>query len=67
MSTWRVLPVLSLTTLALWGQEFRATVKGVVTDPSEAAIPGATVVLRNTATGIERQEAPDQSGHDLFS
>jgi hypothetical protein len=67
MSTWRILSICALTALALPGQEFRATLQGVITDPSEAAIPGATVTLRNTATGIERQESPDQSGHYLFS
>jgi hypothetical protein len=32
-------------------QEFRATVKGQVVDTSQAALPGATVTVRNTETG----------------
>ena len=31
-------------------QEFRATVKGQVTDPSKAAVPGATVTVQNQET-----------------
>ena len=32
-------------------QEFRATVRGQVTDSSQAALPGATVTVRNQETG----------------
>ena len=32
------------------GQEFRATVKGVVVDTSQAALPGATVTVQNQET-----------------
>ena len=32
-------------------QEFRATVKGQVTDQSRAAVPGATVMVQNQDTG----------------
>ena len=39
-----LLPVCAL------GQEFRATVTGRVTDPSKAAVAGATVLVRNLAT-----------------
>jgi hypothetical protein len=35
---------------ALHAQEFRATVKGQVTDTSQAALPGATVTVRNQET-----------------
>ena len=41
--------------LVLWAgsvaaQEFRATIKGQVTDPSHAAVPGATVTVQNQDT-----------------
>jgi hypothetical protein len=36
---------------AVHAQEFRATVKGQVTDSSQAALPGATVTVRNQETG----------------
>ena len=40
-----------------------ATVQGTVLDTQRAAIPGATVVVRNTATGAERTLVSDASGH----
>jgi Carboxypeptidase regulatory-like domain/TonB-dependent Receptor Plug Domain/TonB dependent receptor len=44
--------VLALLTAGVAGaQEFRATIKGQVTDPSKAAIPGATVTALNQETG----------------
>ena len=54
--------LLVLTTAgALSAQEFRATVKGQVTDPSRAAVPGATVTVVNqdtneTATTVSNTE-----------
>jgi hypothetical protein len=36
---------------SLGAQEFRATVKGQVVDSSQAALPGATVTVRNQETG----------------
>ena len=35
---------------AVHAQEFRATVKGQVTDSSKASLPGATVTVRNQET-----------------
>jgi hypothetical protein len=40
----------SLLTVALFGQEFRATITGTVTDSSGAAIPRVQVEARNAAT-----------------
>ena len=39
-----------------------ATVQGTVLDTQNAAVPGATVVVRNTATGVERTVFSDASG-----
>src|SRR5262244_2548792 len=36
----------------LAAQEYRATVVGTVTDPSGAAVPGASVVVTASASGI---------------
>lgn len=36
--------------LTAFGQEFRATINGTVTDPSGAVVPGATIEIRNLAT-----------------
>jgi hypothetical protein len=44
----------------LLAQETRATLTGVVTDPSGAAIPNASLQLLNTKTGI-RQDVKDNS------
>ena len=37
-----------------WGQTFRGTILGTVTDSSGAAVPGATVTINNTDTGLIR-------------
>jgi hypothetical protein len=47
-------------------QEFRATLQGTITDPSQAAIPTASVILKNSDTGIERAVPSDEDGHYLF-
>jgi protocatechuate 3,4-dioxygenase beta subunit len=44
------------------GAQSTATVQGTVLDTQNAAVPGATVVVRNTATGIERTLVTDASG-----
>ncbi len=42
---------------ALYAQGSKATVEGVVTDPSGAVVPGVQIIIRNTATGtIARSE-----------
>jgi hypothetical protein len=47
-------------------QEFRATLQGDISDPTQARVPKATVVLRNADTGIERNGESDAAGHYLF-
>ncbi|MBI3473792.1 MAG: TonB-dependent receptor [Candidatus Solibacter usitatus] len=64
--TTRLPSVLVLACLSLTAQEFRATLQGTVTDPSKAAIVGADVTLRNTATSVERKGLSDNTGHYLF-
>ncbi|MGH9354493.1 MAG: TonB-dependent receptor domain-containing protein [Terriglobia bacterium] len=39
-----------------------ATLTGAVSDPSGAAVPGATLAIKNTATGIVRNATTDSSG-----
>ena len=43
-----------------------ASVTGTITDPSAAAITGAEVILKNTATGIERRVKTNGSGLYTF-
>jgi len=43
-----------------------ATMLGRITDPSGAAVPGATVTLTNTATGVQAVTVSDASGAYQF-
>ena len=47
--------VLFLLAACLCAQDFRATLTGIVTDPSGAAVPGATVKAINVNTKIEKE------------
>jgi hypothetical protein len=49
-----------------FSQEYRGRVQGVVTDPSEAVIVGATVTLLNVSTGVSSVRQTDQTGRYLF-
>src|SRR5437660_1739406 len=51
-----------LSTAMLVGQTFRGTILGTVTDPSGAVVAGATVNVRNVATGLERTTATSGDG-----
>jgi hypothetical protein len=50
----------------LTAQEFRALLQGTITDPTGAVIPQARVLLRNSATGLERSGAANRTGHYVF-
>src|SRR5581483_4240597 len=39
-----------------------ATLQGAITDAQNAVMPGVTVTIRNTATGIERTTVTDAAG-----
>jgi Carboxypeptidase regulatory-like domain/TonB dependent receptor/TonB-dependent Receptor Plug Domain len=59
----RLLVVFVLLSAAmLMGQTFRGTILGTVTDPSGAVVAGATVKVRNVATGLERTTATSGDG-----
>jgi hypothetical protein len=47
-------------------QESRGTVRGVVSDPTHAVVPGAQVTLRNIATDVDRVAKADSSGFYVF-
>jgi hypothetical protein len=49
-------------TAAIFGQEFRGTISGVVTDPTGSAIPGAQVTVTETQTGTRIPTVSDNSG-----
>src|SRR6202167_5850646 len=59
----RILMVFALlSTAMLVGQTFRGTILGSVTDPSGAVVAGATVKVRNLATGLERTTTTSADG-----
>ena len=53
---------LLLAAVGLSAQTFRGTILGTVSDASGAVIPGAKVVVRNTATGLERTTQTSADG-----
>ncbi len=62
-----VMIVILAPVFVLSAQEFRATLQGTIYDPTQAAIPQASVTLRGTLTGLERSDRADESGHYSFS
>ncbi len=51
---------------ALFSQVTTATAYGTVTDPSGAALEGASVTLTNEATGVARTQATSETGEFSF-
>jgi len=48
--------------VTVWAQVGAGSIYGSVTDATGARIPGATVVLTNQATGVQREVTTDQAG-----
>ena len=48
-----------------WGQ-FTSSIEGIVTDSSSAPVPGATIALLNTETGIKTSIQTTGAGYFLF-
>jgi hypothetical protein len=51
-----------LASVVAWSQETRGTISGRVTDPSGAVIPGAQVVVTNSAMGTKTSLKTNQDG-----
>ena len=47
---------------SVFGQEFRGTITGNINDPNGAAIPGATVVVKNVETNVAATVKTNQDG-----
>ena len=64
MSLRRLFPILTLVVYAaaLFGQTYTATITGVVTDPTLAAVPGAGVAAVNQETNAKTPVTCDQEG-----
>ncbi len=58
--------VTALSLTPMMAQEFRATLQGSVADQSGARIPGATVELLNTGTGVTQNTTANESGLYVF-
>lgn len=58
--------MLLLGTLPAWAQFETATILGSIRDSSLGAIPGARVLLKNVATGVETELAADENGNFEF-
>lgn len=58
----RVLCAGLLALAGLFAQVDRATLTGTVTDPSEAAVAGATAVVESAATGFKREAVSNETG-----
>ncbi|MDX2181375.1 MAG: TonB-dependent receptor [Bryobacteraceae bacterium] len=63
----RLATVTLLCLLPIAAQTFTGTITGVVTDPNGAAVPNATVRLRNEATNDTRNTATNAEGQFIFS
>lgn len=62
-----VLIVLALSAIPLLAQADRATLTGIVMDPTQRVIAKANLTLSSVETGIERTEATNSSGVYTFS
>jgi hypothetical protein len=59
---WLALVVFAIGIPGLAYAQSTATLRGTVTDPQGAVTPGASVVIRNQDTGVERTVFSDESG-----
>ena len=61
-----VLILLALLATPGWSQSSNGSVRGIVQDPTSAVIPNVTVVLTNTATGVELKTVSNGAGIYAF-
>ncbi len=52
---------------AIYGQVLYGSLTGSITDPSQAAVPGAAVQLVNVGTGVMKEAKSNESGIYLFN
>src|SRR4051812_30780170 len=58
--------LLGLLAVPAWSQSSNGSVRGIVQDPTGAVIPNVTVVLTNTATGVELKTVSNGAGIYVF-
>jgi len=61
-----LLSIFVLLSASVWSQVATTSLKGTVTDPKGAVLPGATVILNNPATGFSRTTTTDAQGTYQF-
>lgn len=49
-------------TVSIGNAQFSSAIQGTVTDPTQAAVPAATVSLKNVATGVSREAGTSAEG-----
>ncbi|MGI9036645.1 MAG: carboxypeptidase regulatory-like domain-containing protein [Pyrinomonadaceae bacterium] len=62
----RILLAILLGFAGAFGQEYRGTITGNVTDPNGAIIPGATVTVQNTETNVTSNATTNDDGSFTF-
>lgn len=61
-----LIPFLLIPSGRLFAQAGRGSISGTVTDPAGAVIPGAQVVLLNSATGLTQHTVTNSAGYYTF-
>ena len=59
---WLLLPVMLLSISLAHAQQLTGTLSGIVVDQTDARIPGASITVKNDATGDNRTTTGDSSG-----
>ncbi len=59
---WLLIPVLALSFTLAHAQNLTGTISGIVTDQTDARIPGAKVIMTNDASGDARSSVADSQG-----
>lgn len=54
--------ILMISSMAAYGQEFRGTIAGSVSDPNGAVVAGATVIVKNKATNVAQTVTTNDEG-----
>jgi len=57
-----IIPLLLLATLSGVAQTVTGSIRGIITDPSGAIVPNATVIATNTQTGVGTEAKTNQAG-----
>lgn len=56
----------ALFAVSAFGQEFRGSITGTVTDPNGAAVPGASVTIKNSETNVTNTVTTNSEGSYTF-